>query len=541
MRTCAPSHSPSRRAARCRWGIGSLHACWVVLGCAVAANGDPPAFDQYAVATTASKQETVFTGFLLGGALADIAVLHTDGSGERRLQIHAFDGDGAWAQALDATLRADVAFADVARIGGRDRLVIVNSEGIHWFDPDALVERPLAPIRTHHLRAVEGEVAAVDITRDVNGDGLDDLVVPHLDGFQIAVQRQDGSFAAPVLLGPPEPFRDQTAFGDSHSYGAAGLSPTTIPWYMSRVHALDYDHDGRQDLAFWNGGHFDVHRQNVKGGFDAEAQSVPAGAPFDSDGVYSLVFGFGDTSAFALMVGLRRRTTNTVLRLVRDLNGDGVADLLTHTLRGRSLIRLRSRYQAHFGARKGAATVFASQPSTAAQSKGWAGGLSPAGYSWLVVQDFDSDGDSDMMIGNVNMGVTKIIRAVAGSSITMNLEFYRMENDAYPDQPTAVHKIRPAIRPLNKDVFFAPVLLGDVNGDGHVDLIRGKSRHELAVFAGNRSGRLFARQPTTLAVTVPNNERNVYLTDMNDDGKQDILLHRRAATEQPRLTVLLAR
>ena len=64
--------------------------------------------------------------------------------------------------------------------------------------------------------------------------------------------------------------------------------------------------------------------------------------PFNSDGAYSLIFGFGDASAFSLLVGCREKTKQTVLHSFRDKNGDGVADLLTHSLEGRSMLRQRS-------------------------------------------------------------------------------------------------------------------------------------------------------------------------------------------------------
>ena len=50
---------------------------------------EPPAvtFDQHEVVTGSAKRQTVLTGFLLGGAVADLAVLNVDANGERRLRI----------------------------------------------------------------------------------------------------------------------------------------------------------------------------------------------------------------------------------------------------------------------------------------------------------------------------------------------------------------------------------------------------------------------------------------------------------------------
>ncbi len=77
-------------------------------------------FDQYEVVIGSAKRQTVLTGFLLGGAFAELAVVNIDGKDDRRLRLYAF-GDGTWAPKLDATLRPGVLFVDVANIGGRDR------------------------------------------------------------------------------------------------------------------------------------------------------------------------------------------------------------------------------------------------------------------------------------------------------------------------------------------------------------------------------------------------------------------------------------
>ena len=79
-------------------------------------------FEQYEVEIGTAERQTVLTGFLLGGAIAELAVLHIDENDDRRLHIYAF-GEGAWTQKLNTALRSEVLFIDVANIGGRDRLI----------------------------------------------------------------------------------------------------------------------------------------------------------------------------------------------------------------------------------------------------------------------------------------------------------------------------------------------------------------------------------------------------------------------------------
>ena len=498
-------------------------------------------FDQYEVDTGVAKRQTVLTGFLLGGPMAELVVVHIDENDDHRLRIYAF-GDGTWVPKLDVTLRPEVLFVDIATIGGRDRLITYEHGRLNWFNPNSAVERALVEVTTSYKATGEGGIPYVDISRDINCDNLDDLVVPDIDGFWIATQLRDGSFTDPIKLGPPDPFLDEIALDDTHSYREVGITPLTALWYLSRVHQMDYDQDGRSDLVFWNADHFDVYRQDTRGMFSPVAETFTVDIPFDTDGAYSITFGFSGENMFSLIFGFRENTKRRVLHAFRDLNGDSVADLVIHSLEGRSLGKQRSLYEVHFGTPTPDGTVFARDVSMAIRPRGTAGGLQPWGYSSQWLQDFDGDGEIDILFKDVKTGLVGMSRAMFGNSIPIDLEFYRMKKGTYPGKPTTTRKIRPALDLFDAHgVFFPAVLLGDVNGDGHSDLLVGKNWEELHVFRGVPGPELLAQTPQKVAVAMPNDERNIWLADLNTDNKQDILIYHPSTTEPDRVTLLIAR
>ena len=73
--------------------------------------------------------------------------------------------------------------------------------------------------------------------------------------------------------------------------------------------------------------------------------------------------------------------------------------------------------------------------------------------------------------------------------------------------------------------FNRTLLIGDVTGDGRSDVLIEWSHRELHVFAGLPGPDLFARRPQKVAVDVPADEEYTWLVDINDDAKQDILMH----------------
>ncbi len=497
-------------------------------------------FEQHEIDTGSAKHQTILTGFLLGGDFVELAVVSSDENDNRHLHIYAFN-DSIWELRLDTTLHPEVLFVDVANIGGRDRLITYEHGHLNWFDPESAAERMLVELTTNYKATDDGGIPHIDITRDVNGDGLNDLVVPDIDGFWIATQLRNGSFTRPIKLGPPDPFLDKIALDDSRSYREVGINALTALWYLSRLHQMDYDLDGRSDLVFWNADQFDVYRQDARGIFSPVAETFTVDIPFDTDGAYSIAFDFKDENMFSLIFGFRENTKRRVLRGFQDLNGDGVADLLIHSLQGRSLGKQRSVYEVHLGAPTPDGTVFAQDVSMTIEQRGTAGGLLPWGYSSQWLEDFNGDGEIDILFKDVQTGLVGMSRAMFGKSISIDLEFYRMENGAYPRKPTTTRKIRPALDPFEPHrVLFPVVLLGDVNGDGRSDLLVGKNWEELHVFLGIPGPELLAQTPEKIIVAMPNDERNARLVNLNRDNKQDILIHHPSTTDPHQVILLTA-
>ena len=257
-------------------------------------------FEQYTVPLRSGERQTVLTGFLFDRSVADLAVVHIDQKRQRQLEIYSFRGTG-WTRQLNARLRPQVEFVDLVRIAGRDHLITYEPGRLNWFDPISSKERLLVELKIDYKATDDHRIPQVDITRDLNEDGLDDLLVPDIDGFWVATQQRGGHFTKPVKLGPPEPFARHAISGldlNRHArekprvYRDLGITAQTAPWYQGRVHQADYNLDGRSDLLFWNQDHFDVYHQNRRGRFEPVPTIARVNVPIDSDGVYTRMFYF---------------------------------------------------------------------------------------------------------------------------------------------------------------------------------------------------------------------------------------------------------
>ena len=497
-------------------------------------------FQQYEIILGFGTRQTVLTGFLFGSEIADLVAVNIDENDDRRLRIYTF-GDGTWMPRLDVLLRPDVSFVDVANIGGRDRLITYARGHLNWFDPVSAMERPLVAVKSNFNPPRRDEIPHVDITRDVNGDDRDDLVVPDVDGFWVFTQTSDGAFADHVKIGP-NPRMGRIYGADGYRYD---------PWSQSRVHEVDENQDGRPDLMFWNEDHFEVHHQDERGLFAPVARTFTTDVTFDSDELSSLA---------------TADTTGKVLHSATDMNDDGVCDLVVFSLQGESISGKRSTYEVHFGiSTPDGGTVFVPEVGATIQSD-------DSIQLGMDRHDFDRDGQVDLMITTIEVAylessLWKRVKGFMGDDIWLDLEFYRNEGGFYPDIPNATHRIQldghPSVRepgwvPLDVAfrggthenrkkqkrylrAFNPTLLIGDVTGDGRSDLLIEWTHRELHVYVGVPGPALFVQRPQKVKIAVPNDEEYNWLVDLNKDGKQDLLMHHPSSTRPHRVTMLIAR
>ena len=538
-------------------------------------------FERQEINIGSAPRQTVMTGFLSGGNVADVAVVNIDDHGNRRVRIYTYENEtgspdshswsfenGSWSLKYDGSLRPGVSFVDMVRIGDRDRLITYEQGRLSALDPDSSTERELAAVISSFKPPRTDEIPHVDITRDVNGDGRDDLVVPGADGFLVFIQSEDGSFADPVEVGPPAVL--------DRIYGADGYRYD--PWSQARIHKFDYNGDDRVDLVFWNQDRFEAHLQDERGMFTAEPVTFETGAAFDSDDLSYLSTG---------------DMTGRVLHLFSDLNGDGVADLVVFSLDGDSISDKRSAYEVHFGTRtfdddtsddrtpdggtSDDRTHFSADIDVLIQSEG---------HIQLDMKrgDFDGDGESDLVVTTIETkhlesSLFKRIKGFMGDDTWLNLEFYRVNEGRIPNQPTTTRRIQLDGAPSHREPGWVPLdvvlqggkhvlrkdreqyrrafnknlFIGDVTGNGRSDLLIEWTHRELHVFPGVAGPELFADLSQKVSIELPNDEEHTWLTDINRDGRQDIVMHhpltRRDAhgapemppgTEPQRVTMLIA-
>ena len=217
-------------------------------------------------------------------------------------------------------------------------------------------------------------------------------------------------------------------------------------------------------------------------------QSATTVTIIDDDPRLNLVLGTGAGQPFVAAFntdGTRRsafapygpNATGGVRVATGDVNGDGVADIVTVQATGSSLVKA---FDGVTGAELGSFFAFA----------GYNGGVS------LAVGDVNGDGRADIIVGTTT-GLARVA-GFSGRDLSSLGNFLPFGN------------------------FFGGVnvAVGDLNGDGRADVIAGMARNGTLVagFSGRDLSSLgsFFAGPGTGGVTVA-------LADLNNDGKLDVI------------------
>ncbi|MDA7510493.1 VCBS repeat-containing protein [Verrucomicrobia bacterium] len=503
------------------YGLGSLFTAGA--GTTLSSN-EAFTFEQHEIDIGTQERQTVLTGFFLRNAVSEIAVVTLENDLTRGLRLFAFV-DNHWKKMIDTTLRPNVEFVDVIRLGGQDRLISYEAGRLNLFDPVSHAESEWIAVSTIFKNPRKEEIPWVDITKDVNGDGREDLAIPVSEGFLLHVQTTDSNFETPVRVGTQTDLRG--------IYGTDGYRYDT--WSQSRIHSIDYNRDGRVDLAFWKEDHFEVHIQNDHGLYSDPPELFCTEIPFDSDRFFTLTTG---------------NKTGRVLHSLADMNSDGIADMVIYTLSGQRISKKRSSFSIYYGqSAEGNSTRINNKIGTTFESEDRI-------QLRLERRDFNRDGQMDLMLTTIERerlygSLWKTLKGMMGDDIALNLDFhqsiegfqttkpnttYRIALDGAPShrEPGSVdlglvlrgptHEGRKAEKTWPK-AFNPNLFIGDVNGDGHDDLLFESTFRGLKIYPGMPGPTVFSPTSQSLSAIVPANQQYSWLVDLNNDGKQDLLFH----------------
>ena len=396
-----------------------------------------------------------------------------------------------WSPDLDAVA------VDVARLepGGPLALVVVRADRI---DRRAFVEGRIArraDLLAEHTSFFDEPdwtgVRVWDLARDLDGDGVDELLLPTLGGTEILGRGPEGRYRRRQLLASPSVRKITT--------------PQESEWLIDRLESFElrfdrvipklllreWDGDGHLDLVHAWHDQVHVHRALGDGTFHERGQRYR-------------------TAALQWTTVLRYSRAGNLLRIeVEDVTGDGLADVLV----GRTRIKDVSaehwtRVYRNLGGRL---DLNARRLAVEGLTMG------------PIIEDLDGDGTKDVLIWRVELGVGMLVRyALFGTAvITHDLFLSDGTGEVGTDPVSSVDSVFEFDPGRTSSASFAGRAVdGDFDGDGLNDLLVAADPDSWNLFLNRGKPDLFDE---ALTLEVP---ASYYVTtaDLDADGRSDLVV-----------------
>ena len=456
--------------------------------------------------TLPGLDQSILPAFLDDSGSADLIVATLTEDNLKKLQLFEMQqGFYSPNATFERQLDENVIFLDVAASRERDILILFYSNLAVQLDPRSGETKTLTEFSSIYNGPVDQQLPKLDLVRDLNGDDLDDFIIPSFVGYEVYIQKDDGSFGERILLEAP-PVMD--------------ISFRENPWYQARkIYHTDVTNDGLADLVFWVVDKFMVYQQLENGNFSEDAIQFSPQVMFDAEGYEGVSMRMGGED--------QSDAQKKALFQLRDFTGDGVPEIVTLSVKSQGVLKKSTTYDIHTGSSTSHADSanqtesplmpdFEPDAGSQIQSRGI--------QFELEEKDLNNDGQIDLIVSSVEIGLGKIIRALLTGSISINLDFYQMTNGRYPEKPNLEREVRATFNMSSGDVFLPTVLITDITGDGQQDLVVQDGRDTLEIYQGVQDLKLFEKRATKVSVEMPRDPDLVESLDLNGDSKQDLLI-----------------
>jgi hypothetical protein len=412
----------------------------------------------------------------------------------RTVTVYRQNGSG-WDTHLQQPLNSSMDLVDTIQTGDRIGLAGYQDSKLWQLNETTRTFEPVLEIQSMFVGANWDSSPTIEMFYDINDDGRDDFLMPGFDGWHLAIQTEEG-FLPPQVVGPPP----HMSFEDSARF---------VGYRARKPYLLDENQDGLEDIAFWINGRFQIYLQESPGQFATEALILDPNQKDVLGDFLSVSLGEDEEG---------QDETQRMLEGVGDIDGDGLADLIIQTMEGDGIFGLETQYEIHLG------QIDNNQRLTFEQQ---ASSIVATGGIQLNNErlDLTGDGREEFVITSVNISLGTIISALITRSASVDVSVYQMHDQIFASEPSLAKEIKVKFDFSTGDLFVPAVLSAEVTGDGRKDLLVQKGLDTLLVFPGEATEKLFAKSPIKLAMSLPSDREGFEVADLNQDGRDELILH----------------
>lgn len=425
--------------------------------------------------------------------LVDFVVFHTKGAGGdvKRLLSIFFQNANGFSRDANQTFEVDkdIILFDVGDVvGGPEKeIVFFSPGGVYYYSYAGgrydLKRKPLIKDNSIFLLPDNGYLPYWNFVTDVNGDGVNEVLIPQIDGCAIYAKGSGGKF---FLLS-----KIRGGVNATVSSGFTGGGTSISADYRTDVFKfLDYNNDGRRDIVC-------VDKNGVKVFLQGSDGTFPASPDKD--------------------IMITQNPNASILDVV-DVNKDGLIDVVVENAARAGFLRnAQTDVEVYFGRNDGSGgSTFADMPDQTLSFDGV--------QVFPELAELQKGGNLDLVVSTIEIGVGNIFSSLVRSEVKASILFHRNAGrfSSRPDiarEVSVEFKIREA---LEKKPFF--LVTGNYNADGIADLLIGENGESISVYYGERNGSFKNTRSFSFGVPLPNDGRRIRAQKLDRDSKDDLII-----------------
>ncbi len=453
-------------------------------------------FDQIEFDINFKITHPILTANFINNANHEILMIGENDDKQKVIALYVFDQtlNNYVQHTLMSLPKETIAFDLFTDPSGVESILLLDANGISELNLEKKSIRLLSEINSLYLENNPQFVAKKELVKDINGDGLDDIIISDFSNIHLFLQRQDGEFD-PISL-PIKASIDMTF--------------ERVSFSEARIFNVDCNFDQLIDIVVVEQNQLQVYQQSKDGHFSPINNRILLPMEISALPWWSVKGADGES---ADQSDLEHR----MLENIEDINGDGIIDIMVRHTKSSGVLDRQNQYEIHYGSNQNDVLVFDQQANTLISADGTLSGLE--------LLDINADGRKEILVSSFDIGVSQIIGALLSGSIDQDVYVFSLdEEDKYNKKPLFSEEVDLNFSLSSGSTGQPVILMADLNGDGFKELVLSAGKKRLAIYKGENDPHLFETRYKRHKLTLPQDGSMLTVVDLNNDNQQEIIV-----------------